>query len=302
MAEEKCKRTGNFALDFLLGGASGAISKTVVAPIERVKLLLQLQDVSTQITASKRYKGMVDCFTRVHKEQGFISFWRGNSANVIRYFPTQALNFAFKDSINRMFPAYNPKTEFWSFFISNMASGGAAGALSLALVYPLDLARTRLSADIGRSMADREFSGLGDCLAKIGRSDGVEGLYRGFSISIVGIVIYRALYFGMFDTGKALLFTDFKNANIFVVWAFAQVVTVSSGLAFYPLDTVRRRLMMQSGRKDVLYSGTLDCIDKIYKTEGGLSPFFKGGASNIVRGTGGALVLVIYNKVQAYFL
>ena len=67
--------------------------------------------------------GIVNCFTRVTAEQGFASFWRGNLANVVRYFPTQAFNFAFKDTIKALFPAYNPKTDFWRFFATNMASG-----------------------------------------------------------------------------------------------------------------------------------------------------------------------------------
>lgn len=87
----------SFLIDFLMGGVSAAVAKTAVAPIERVKLLLQVQEVSKQIPQDQRYKGIVDCFVRIPKEQGFGSFWRGNLANVIRYFPTQALNFAFKD-------------------------------------------------------------------------------------------------------------------------------------------------------------------------------------------------------------
>lgn len=86
-----------FLMDFMMGGVSAAVAKTAVAPIERVKLLLQVQEVSKQIPQDQRYKGIIDCFIRIPKEQGFGSFWRGNLANVIRYFPTQALNFAFKD-------------------------------------------------------------------------------------------------------------------------------------------------------------------------------------------------------------
>lgn len=87
----------NMAKDFAAGGISAAVSKTAVAPIERVKLLLQVQHINKQIPADQRYKGIVDCFVRIPKEQGMGAFWRGNLANVIRYFPTQALNFAFKD-------------------------------------------------------------------------------------------------------------------------------------------------------------------------------------------------------------
>ena len=140
-----------------------------------------------------------------------------------------------------------------------MASGGAAGATSLTFVYPLDFARTRLAADVGKKEG-REFTGLVDCLQKIFKSDGAYGLYRGFGISVIGIIAYRAAYFGMFDTGKVLLFEDIKKANFFQMWAFAQAVTVSAGIASYPLDTIRRRLMMQSGRADVLYTNTLDCF------------------------------------------
>lgn len=93
----------SFAKDFLAGGIAAAISKTAVAPIERVKLLLQVQHASKQIAADKQYKGIVDCIVRIPKEQGVLSFWRGNLANVIRYFPTQALNFAFKDKYKQIF-------------------------------------------------------------------------------------------------------------------------------------------------------------------------------------------------------
>jgi len=162
----------NFATDFLAGGISAAVSKTAVAPIERVKLLLQVQAVNKQIAADKQYKGIIDCFVRIPKEQGFSAFWRGNLANVIRYFPTQALNFAFKDKYKQVFlGGVDKKTQFWRYFGGNLASGGAAGATSLCFVYPLDFARTRLAADVGKT-GNREFNGLADCLKKIFKADG----------------------------------------------------------------------------------------------------------------------------------
>lgn len=299
MSTEEKKPKKSFIQDFLVGGISAAISKTCVAPIERVKLLLQNQDASAQIAADQRYKGIVDCFTRVAREQGITSMWRGNLANVIRYFPTQALNFAFKDTFKKYLNPYNKKTQPGMFFIGNIASGGAAGASSLCFVYPLDFARTRLAVDIGKSGSDRQFNGLLDCLVKIARSDGVLGLYRGFGISVMGIIAYRGAYFGLFDTGNAILFGEGKNSNFFLMWAFAQTTTTMAGIFSYPLDTVRRRLMMQSGRKDILYKGTIDCFRKIAADEG-INAFFKGAASNVIRGTGGALVLVLYSKIQKY--
>jgi solute carrier family 25 (adenine nucleotide translocator) protein 4/5/6/31 len=299
MSEGSEVKTGNFMLDFALGGVSAAISKTAVAPIERIKLLLQTQDANAKISGEKKYKGIVDCMVRVPKEEGFSAFWRGNLANVIRYFPTQALNFAFKDTYKKVFCPFNPKTDFWKFFMGNLASGGAAGATSLMVVYPLDFARTRLAADVGKGAAERQFSGLVDCLTKIHKSDGLKGLYQGFGVSVLGIIAYRACYFGGYDTLKRVLFSEGKT-SIFFKFLVAQIVTGVSGLFSYPLDTVRRRLMMQSGRKEMLYNGTLDCVRKIYQKEGG-SAFFKGAFSNILRGMGASLVLVLYDEFQVMF-
>lgn len=185
------------------------------------------------------------------------------------------------------------------FFLVNLASAGLGAAASLTICYPLDFARTRLAADVG-SGKTREFSGLIDCLKKVATSDGPVGLYKGFGISVIGIFAYRATYFGLFDTGKAILFPDVKKASGTMMFLYAQVVTIVAGIASYPLDTIRRRLMMQSGRTgaDIQYHGTMDCAKKIIAQEGPRA-FFKGSLSNVLRGTGGALVLTFDSKIKA---
>ncbi|KAK1798907.1 hypothetical protein P4O66_007173 [Electrophorus voltai] len=288
-----------FTKDFLAVCVAATVSETVVAPIERVKLLLQVQHASKHITAEKRYKGIVDCIIRLPREQGFFSYWRGNLANVIRYLPTQALNFAFKDRYKKFFlDGVDQRTQFWRYFAGNLASGGAAGATSLTFVYPLDFARTRLAADIGKLKAEREFTGLGDCFLKIFKADGLRGLYKGFNVSIQGIIIYRAAYFGIYDTVKSMM-SDPENIHVMVSWLIAQSVTTVSGIISYPFDTIRRRMMMQSGLKgaDIIYNGTVDCWRKIVRDEG-VSAFYKGTWSNILRATGGALVLVLYDEIK----
>ena len=261
---------------------------------ERVKLLIQTQDANPRIASGEipRYTGILNCFTRVSKEQGVGAFWRGNMANVVRYFPTQAFNFAFKDFFKSIFPKYNMKTQFWPWFGVNMASGGLAGASSLLIVYPLDFARTRLGADVGKG-ADREFNGLVDCISKTMKKGGFFSLYQGFGISVAGIIVYRGAYFGFYDSAIGVL----KPSNIVFKFVVAQAVVAASGVASYPFDTVRRRLMMQSGAKEKLYNGTLDCFAKIAKTEG-VGAFFKGAGANILRGAGGAMVLVGYDKIK----
>merc|ERR1711973_764645 len=226
-----------------------------------------------------------------------LSFWRGNVVNVVRYFPTQALNFAFKDKFKALFMGTGPNAitpdQFWKFFGANLASGGAAGATSLAIVYPLDFARTRLGADIGKSAAEREYKGLVDCIAKSFKADGVvKGLYPGFLSSVQGIIIYRAIYFGAYDTAKEM----FENPGIGMRFAIAQTVAAGSVTVAYPFDTVRRRLMMMSGEGEKMYSGTVDCWKKIVKQEGGKA-LFKGNLANVIRSFGCALVLVMYDEL-----
>jgi len=283
----------DFVLDFVAGGISAAVSKTVVAPLERVKIILQIQDAHKHIAKDQQYKGVVDCFARIHKEQGFLSFWRGNVVNVVRYFPTQALNFAFKDKYKKLFLDGVDKKDFWKFFAGNLASGGAAGATSLLIVYPLDFARTRLGADVGKSAADREFKGLFDCIGKCYKADGlIRGLYPGFLSSVQGIIIYRAIYFGAYDTAKEM----FENPGIAMRFAIAQTVAAGSVTVAYPFDTVRRRLMMMSGEGEKMYSGTMDCWRKIMRDEGAKA-FFKGNYTNVLRSIGCALVLVGYDEL-----
>merc|ERR1712147_304223 len=165
---------------------------------ERVKLVIQTQDANPKIMSGEvpRYTGIGNCFSRILAEQGLASFWRGNLTNVIRYFPTQAFNLAFKDSIKKIFPKYSPKDDFWKFFAVNLASGGLAGAGSLTIVYPLDYARTRLASDVGSGK--RTFNGLSDCIVKTAQGPkGFLSLYNGFGISVAGIIPYRGVQFGL---------------------------------------------------------------------------------------------------------
>uniref|UniRef100_A0A671DVM0 ADP/ATP translocase n=1 Tax=Rhinolophus ferrumequinum TaxID=59479 RepID=A0A671DVM0_RHIFE len=278
--------TISFAKDFLMA----------MAPIELVKLLLQVQHASKQIVADKQYKGMVDCIVCIPKEQGMLSFWRGNLANVICYFATQALNFVFKDKYKQVFLGGMDKhMQFWMYFAGNLASGGVAGATSVCFIYPLDFARMCLAANVGKSGTEWEFKGLGDCLVKITKSDSLRGLYQGFNLSVLGIIIYRAAYFGVYDTAKDIP-PDPKNTHIVVSWMIVQVVMAMAGVVSYPFDSVRRHMMMQSGCKgaDMMYQGTVDCWKKIFKDKGGKA--FKGAWSNILRGNSSVFVLVLYHE------
>merc|ERR1711934_576729 len=287
-----------FAENFMLAGVAAGVSKTVAAPIERVKLLVQNQDeMIKQGRLDKPYTGVVDCTTRVLKTEGIVPFWRGNLANVLRYFPTQALNFAFKDAIKAQLKVPKDSSQAKK-LATNIASGGFAGSLSLTVVYSLDFARTRLANDAKGKGGERQFNGLLDVYRKTLASDGIGGLYRGFVISCVGIFIYRGLYFGLYDSLKPIVVGDGGSAlvSFFLGWA----VTIVSGLMSYPIDTVRRRMMMTSGGA-VKYNGSLDCAQTVIKNEGFMS-LMKGAGANVLRGVAGAGVLAGFDVFKAAYI
>ncbi|EEQ27994.1 ADP/ATP carrier protein [Microsporum canis] len=288
-----------FVVDFMMGGVSAAVSKTAAAPIERVKLLIQNQDEMLKTgRLDRKYNGIMDCFRRTAGTEGMVSLWRGNTANVIRYFPTQALNFAFRDTYKSMFAFKKDRDGYWTWMAGNLASGGMAGATSLLFVYSLDYARTRLANDAksAKKGGDRQFNGLVDVYKKTLASDGIAGLYRGFGPSVLGIVVYRGLYFGMYDSIKPVLLVGPLEGNFLASFLLGWTVTTGAGIASYPLDTVRRRMMMTSGEA-VKYSSSLDAARQIMAKEG-IRSFFKGAGANILRGVAGAGVLSIYDQAQ----
>merc|ERR1712029_1311290 len=287
-----------FAENFMLSGVAAAVSKTAAAPIERVKLLVQNQgEMLKQGTLTEAYKGVLDCTTRTMKTEGIGAFWRGNMANVIRYFPTQALNFAFKDTVKAMFKTAKNAPQYQK-FATNIASGGVAGSLSLTFVYSLDYCRTRLANDAKTKTGTRQYNGMIDVYVKTIKSDGIQGLYRGFVISCVGIFIYRGMYFGIYDSIKPIVLGD--NASVFLSFILGWIVTVTAGLMSYPIDTIRRRMMMTSGQA-VKYKGSMDCFVQVLKNEGAMS-LMKGAGANILRGVAGAGVLAGFDKFKELYI
>jgi len=282
----------------MLSGVAAGVSKTAAAPIERVKLLVQNQsEMIKQGTLDRPYGGILDCTKRTAATEGVGAFWRGNLANVIRYFPTQALNFAFKGQIKALFATGKDASTVRK-FATNIASGGFAGSMSLTVVYSLDYARTRLANDTKSADGTRQYNGLVDVYKKTLKSDGIGGLYRGFVISCVGIFIYRGLYFGLYDTLKPMLLGP--NSGFLASFLLGWAVTVVSGLASYPIDTIRRRMMMTSGT-GVFYKSSMDCGLQIIKNEGFMS-MMKGAGANVLRGIAGAGVLSGFDLVRGAYI
>lgn len=301
--QEKVKKGAGQQLlsDLLIGGTVGAIAKTAMAPIERVKLLLQTQDSNPDVMSGKvpRYTSMADCARRVHADQGFKAFWRGNLVNCLRYAPQQGSALAFNDFLNNLFPKYDSNKQFWQSFAVKLTSGGVAGGLANTICYPFDFARTRLASDVKKGGG--QFKGIGDCIITTVKQQGITGLYNGWSVTVAGAFVYRAGQLGLFKQIQDL--NPYKNDKgaIGGVSAFVSVtVARTSIMPFnYPFDTVRRRMMLQSEKPKAerIYSGSFDCFFKVLKAEG-LKGMYKGMVPELFRGVGGSLVIVIYDRIK----
>ncbi|KAF8364045.1 hypothetical protein PRIPAC_90968 [Pristionchus pacificus] len=266
-------RGRKFLTDLCIGGTAAVISKTVMAPMERVKLLLQVQNTHAGIASSQRYSGIRDALIRVPNEQGIASFWRGNATNVMRYFPTQALNFAFNDLFRSRLTSEGEKKGSLSYLGRSMAAGGLAGSVTMCFVYPLDVLRTRISVDVGRSRQSREYK-----------------LY----------FLYRSIYFGLYDTARGVYETDNgsekRKLNFLSSFLLAEGVTAGASYLVYPWDTVRRRMMIMGA---LSHFTAIETVKAIVRTEGVVG-LYKGALANLLRATGSALVMSLYHELQQF--
>jgi solute carrier family 25 (adenine nucleotide translocator) protein 4/5/6/31 len=299
------KGEGSFMMDMVLGGVSGAIVKTAMAPVERVKLLLQTQDSNPKVISGEiaKYTGIMDCFTRVSAEQGSKAFWRGNLVNCIRYAPQQGSALAFNDQIKRMIPKYNPKTDYYKDFAGKLIAGGVAGGAANVVCYPFDFARTRLASDLGKGGG--QFTGIGDCIMKTVKTGGITGLYRGSAITVAGAFVYRGGQLGLFAQIQDMNPYKADKGMLGIVAAFvcATVARTITTPFNYPFDTIRRRMMLDSDKpaEERMYKSAIDCFAKVSKNEGAAG-MYKGLVPELFRGLGGPLVLTAYDRIKLILL
>jgi len=231
----------------------------------------------------RRYNGIGDCVSRIVKSEGVTALWRGNFANVARYFPAQAFNFALKDQFKRMFAV--PKTApYWKTFSANIASGALAGVSHLFLTYPLNYKYTY------RRITGLRFTGYKDAI----KTNGITYLYHDFFVPAVGNIVYRGLYFGLYDSLKPLVLRGPLEDSFFASFLLGWGVTIGAGFVSYPIDIIRYRM------ERVTYNSSLDCFSQILKQEGARA-LFKGAAGNSIRAVAGGGTLAVYDELQKIF-
>jgi len=365
--------------DAAAGASAGAFSKTITAPIERIKLLVQLQhsldkpkslkqpssaSASSAITSatttaisktkpppivssSQSTMTAWQVASSIYKSEGLLSFWRGNLPSVVRVSGTAAINFTmmnyYRDAAVRpLLNTFEPflltkqnrttaELERRRKNVTSLVAGGMAGGTATTLLYPLEFLRTRLAADLakGHETGTYKYRGMSHALASILQTDGIRGLFQGYGIALVGGIFYRVMFLGGYDVLKSetersnqekvrlLQQQQFYKQNsessasstipasdpAALTWGqrlvIAQTVSLTAGTISYPLDSVRRRLMMQAGKpqSERKYRHSMHCIRLVLQQEG-LRGFFLGIGPNILRSVSGALLLVAYDAFK----
>jgi solute carrier family 25 (adenine nucleotide translocator) protein 4/5/6/31 len=280
------------------GAAAGAFSKTVTAPIERVKLLLQLSP-SNETSVRQVVK-------HVYQQEGLLAFWRGNTPSVLQKSANSALNFMLMDWFKQvnttiMTTLYGPSYQQSrsTQVVNSLVSGGLSGATTTTLLYPLEFLRTRLAVDINKGDGRRQFRGMRDVIVYTYKTDGIRGVYKGYGTSIFYVAMHRVVYLGGFDVAK----TEMLHCKHATTLDMAERVVIAQGVSLlaaavcYPLDTVRRQLMMQAGKSDKQFTTTWACARSIYANQG-VKGFFKGLGPQLAKTVGGALLLVAYDSFR----
>uniref|UniRef100_A0A7S1UWT6 ADP/ATP translocase n=1 Tax=Grammatophora oceanica TaxID=210454 RepID=A0A7S1UWT6_9STRA len=286
--------------DAVAGMGAGIMSRTFMAPIERIKLMLQLQN---SLDASHRNKSAFEVARNIYSQEGFGAFWRGNLPNILQHAGSATLNFMLMDYYKSIAAKFTSSRQ--SQFGASLVSGGLAGGTATTVLYPVQFLRTRLALDVGSCGKSRSYpNGMRDVVVKTWASDGIRGMYQGYGIAVAGVILYRALHLGGYDALKREILhrkdAAASSKHNYLTWGerllVAQTVSIVAGTICYPIDSVRRRLMMQAGlaQSDRQYRSAIHAFQTVWAKEG-LRGFYLGIAPNLVRSLGSALLLVAYD-------
>jgi hypothetical protein len=251
----------------LAGGLASAAAKSVLAPFERVKLILQ---------TSNRFSGPLDALRRLPKEEGVLALWRGNVANLARIVPTYAMRFALLDNF-RVMVRLGGSSDAPLSLAQELCAGAMAGVAVSCVTHPLDLARTHLAVASTPSTS----GGIGGVLGELVRRHGVLGPYRGLLISLLEIAPYTAISLGGYQFLKGLwIVSDVDpRAKLAASWLSG----LCASLICYPLDSVKRRIMVDGAHGGSKYGGSIQgCVRSVIATEG-LRGLYRGCILNALK-------------------
>ncbi|KAM4131991.1 hypothetical protein ACJW30_01G216500 [Castanea mollissima] len=291
-----------FAKELLAGGVAGGVAKTVVAPLERVKILFQTRREEFQSI------GLLGSFKKIAKTEGVMGFYRGNGASVARIVPYAALHYMTYEQYRRWIIVTFPDVGRGP--VLDLVAGSFAGGTAVLFTYPLDLVRTKLAYQVvGSSKLNAQmliknelvYKGILDCFSKTYKEAGIRGLYRGVAPSLYGIFPYAGLKFYFYEEMKRHVPVEQKK-NIMVKLVCGSVAGLLGQTFTYPLDVVRRQMQVQrlSASKSAEMKGTIETLVMIAQKQG-WRHLFSGLSINYLKVVPSvAIGFTVYDLMKAY--
>jgi len=276
----------------LSGAIAGAISRTATAPLDRLKVLLQAGNPY----GIKPYLSMTEVCRGIIKEGGFLSFYRGNGANVVNIAPETAIKFWAYENIKHIL--IKRKTYQQLSIIERFIAGASAGLIAQLFVYPLEITKTRLA--VGQS---GEYKGIIHCIQSILKTEGFLGLYRGLIPALTGIIPYSGVDLAVYSwlKDKYTQYYPYSTPGAVTLLSCGAMSSTCGQVVAYPLVLIRTKLQTQGMRnRPVIYNGTLDCFNKIWKEEG-IRGFYRGILPNFMKAVPAiSISYLVYEKAKKF--
>ncbi|OCF57873.1 solute carrier family 25 (mitochondrial phosphate transporter), member 23/24/25/41 [Kwoniella mangroviensis CBS 10435] len=286
---------------FIAGGLAGAASRTVVSPLERLKIILQVQASSASHGSSgQAYSGVWESLTRMWKNEGWRGFMKGNGINVVRILPYSALQFTSYGAFKSVLATWSGE-EVLSTPL-RLTAGAGAGIVAVAATYPLDLVRARLSvatsgmaikSTSGGFTAEDAKLGMVGMTKKVYRTEGgIRGLYRGCWATAVGVAPYVSLNFYIYESLKSMILpsslspTTSEPELILRKLSCGALAGATSLIFTHPFDVLRRKLQVAGlASMSPQHNGAVDVIKWIVRTEGFWKGMYRGLVPNLIKVT-----------------
>ncbi|XP_062844281.1 calcium-binding mitochondrial carrier protein SCaMC-2-B isoform X2 [Trichomycterus rosablanca] len=285
-AEEK--KTGMWWRHLVAGGGAGAVSRTCTAPLDRLKVLMQVHASRSNTMC------MAGGFSQMIREGGVRSLWRGNGINVLKIAPESAIKFMAYEQIKRLMGS-NQETLG---ILERLVAGSLAGAIAQSSIYPMEVLKTRLA--LGRT---GQYSGIKDCAKRILKKEGVAAFYKGYIPNMLGIIPYAGIDLAVYETLKnswlQRFATDSADPGVFVLLACGTTSSTCGQLASYPLALVRTRMQAQASLEGGPQMSMSSLFKHIVQTEGAMG-LYRGLAPNFMKVIPAVSIsYVVYENLKA---
>ncbi|XP_031433428.1 calcium-binding mitochondrial carrier protein SCaMC-2-B isoform X1 [Clupea harengus] len=283
------KITGMWWRHLVAGGGAGAVSRTCTAPLDRLKVLMQVHASRSNNIC------IAGGFTHMIKEGGIRSLWRGNGINVIKIGPETAIKFMAYEQIKRLIGS-NQETLG---ILERLVAGSLAGAIAQSSIYPMEVLKTRLAL-----RTTGQYSGIAHCAKQVLRKEGMTAFYRGYVPNVIGIIPYAGIDLAVYETLKNYWLqkyaTNSADPGVFVLLACGTMSSTCGQLASYPLALVRTRMQAQAtleGGPQMTMSGL---FRHIVRTEGAIG-LYRGLAPNFMKVIPAVSIsYVVYENIKVY--